>query len=123
MPSPLFRISTFVIGAAISLLFFINFCDLVYQCGCRSFWNGAAEACNIHLADSRHCPWCSYGSWGLYLPASTILLGQAVLSFWPEGARRGIRQRLLRLLVVLLAFPVLGGLTALAFGLHSGYWA
>ena len=35
-------------AAAFTSVFFIDFCNLVYQCGCRSLWAGADAACNIH---------------------------------------------------------------------------
>ena len=106
----------FAVAAATTSLLFINWCDLVYRCGCRSLWNGAAVACNIHTPGVAHCPWC-VGSAG-DISYGLILLTQAIISFWP-----GTLPATQRLLWALLAFPVVGGIAALAFGWASGYWS
>ncbi|MGH9719414.1 MAG: hypothetical protein ACRD8O_04330 [Bryobacteraceae bacterium] len=104
----------FAIAAAISGAFFINFCALVFQCGCHSIWNGGAVACNIHNATGRHCPWCIHGS----IPALiAIILPQLAISFWPSSW--GF---VTRLAAAIAAFPVFGGVAALAYGLWWGYW-
>ena len=95
----------------------LGFCDLVYTCGCRAAWAGAAEACNMHQALGPHCPWCSYGFLGGAIPFAAILLVQATVAFWPGKGRYA-----LRLAGVFVAFPTVGGLAALLFGLVSGYW-
>jgi hypothetical protein len=108
----------FVAAATVTSLLFINFCNLVYQCGCESLWAGAADYCNIHDAESRHCPWCSIGWAGGAAVWATIVAAQAVVTFgWrsvplvPRG------------LMALAAFPVTGGILALAIGWAKGYWA
>jgi hypothetical protein len=106
-----------LIAAGVAGAVFINVCDLFYQCGCRSWWNGAAQSCNIHTPNVPHCPWCvSGGAWG-YLSFGLIVLMQAMVAFRPSPA--GF---VLRLLLALLAFPVVGGILALIFGWYTGYW-
>jgi hypothetical protein len=107
----------FVAAAAVTSVFFINFCDLVYQCGCESLWAGAADHCNIHDAESRHCPWCSIGNAGAFAVWGTIVAAQAAVVF---GLKTG---RLVRGVLAMLAFPVVGGLLALIIGWARGYWS
>lgn len=107
----------FVAGLVIAGASFLDFCDLVYACGCRAAWLGAATACNIHEATGPHCPWCSYGFIGGAIPFGAIALTQAAIAFWP-GEVRPFR----RTAAVILAFPAVGSATALLFGLFSGYW-
>lgn len=106
-----------MLAAAVTSLAFLSFCDLVYQCGCKPAWAGAAESCNIHVPGVRHCPWCSYGYVGGAIPYGSILLAQALASFWPAALSLGWR-----LLNALAAFPVVGGAVAILFGWISGYW-
>ena len=112
------RMFVFVLAAGSTSVFFINFCDLVYSCGCRSLWNGAAAACNIHTAGVAHCPWCIDGGfWGSVGYAAMVLV-QGAACFWPGGASLG-----LRLLRALAAFPLIGAAAALATGWYTGYWS
>ena len=99
-------------------MLFINFCNLVYQCGCRSLWNGAAVSCNIHQAGVPHCPWCIHGGlWG-YATFGLIVVAQAWIAF--RNAGPGF---LPRLGLALLAFPLLGCAMALLAGWWTGYWS
>ncbi len=101
----------FILGAVVTSVFYIDFCNLVYQCGCASLWAGADAHCNVHNATGRHCPWCSVGiagSVGLWL---SVIVGQAFVAF-----------RTSRILLTLLVFPLIGGIEALALGLWFGYW-
>ncbi len=112
------RLGVFVPVAAVSGLLFINFCNLVYQCGCRSWWSGAAVSCNIHQAGVPHCPWCiNGGMWG-YTAFGVIVVVQAWLAFCNPGP--GL---LARLGLTLLAFPLLGGVIAVVVGWWTGYWS
>jgi hypothetical protein len=43
---------------ALSLL---SLCDLIFDCGCRPFWAGAASHCDIHVAGPPDCPFCAGG--------------------------------------------------------------
>lgn len=108
----------FVLAAGVASLLFINWCHLVYQCGCRSWWNGAAAYCNIHAPEPPHCPWCTQGGAGGFVSFGLIVLSQALAAFWPGASRYGMR-----LLLALAAFPAIGGVTALFYGWLSGYWA
>jgi hypothetical protein len=35
-------------------------CDMLHRCGCRPFWNGGGEACDVHGSRGPHCPWCEH---------------------------------------------------------------
>ena len=104
----------FAVSAGVTLLLFINLCATVFRCGCHSFWAGAAEMCNIHMEDARHCPWCAQNP--AYALAATVI-PQCLISFWsldwPWWKRLG---------VALAAFPIFGGIAAVVYGLASGYW-
>ena len=112
------KLAVFLAAAGTAAALFINACDVVYQCGCRSWWNGAAEACNIHAPESRHCPWCLEDGLGGYISFAAVILCQAAISFWPGKIAVGAR-----LAGALLAFPVAAGLSGLLFGLLTGYWS
>lgn len=99
---------------AVTGLFFIDFCNLVYGCGCRSLWAGAATHCNIYTPNVKHCPWCSRD----WTPAiAAVALPQLAISFWPAKW-----PWLARLAAALAAFPLFGGLAALVYGYITGYW-
>jgi hypothetical protein len=108
------RAGVFAIAAALTSIFFIDFCALVFQCGCRSLWAGADAHCNIHHAGVRHCPWCELGGRAFW---AVIVAGQAVVAFAIK-ARTAVRA-----VLTLATFPILGGLLAAAAGLATGYWA
>lgn len=99
---------------AVTCVFLIDFCNLVFQCGCQSLWAGAAAHCNIHTPGARHCPWCSRD----WTPAfAAMIVPQIAISFWPSTWHWGVR-----LVMAIAAFPVFGGLAALVYGYATGYW-
>lgn len=51
-------------------------CDLLFKCGCSWLWTTAAAHCNVHNTAPPHCPWCSHGASGYYLPYAGFILGQ-----------------------------------------------
>ena len=112
------RVALLALGATVVSVAFLDFCDLVYDCGCRASWAGAADACNVHDPDPPHCPWCATGWVGAWVPYGTIVLVQGVAALWP--GRLGLAYRAL---LVLLAFPLVGGLNGLVFGWVMGYWS
>ncbi len=104
------------ISAGITLLFFLNLCHMLFQCGCRSLWNGADLFCNVHTAGVAHCPWCSYGWWGFIIIVATILLAQTGILYLPS--KLSLRNRWL---LSLAAFPVAGAMVGFLFAVFSGY--
>jgi hypothetical protein len=110
------KILVFVAAAATTMTLFINFCNLVYRCGCQSWWAGVADHCNIHAAQPPHCPWCTSALAG-NSSFGVILVVQALVAFmpWRWGGLR-------RLALTLAAFPLAGGLMALLWGWYAGYW-
>ena len=111
------RGALFLAAAGLSAALFLQFCDLIFQCGCRAFWSGADAACNVHVAGTPNCPWCAHGALGS-LPFVAVLVTQAVLAFAPMRGGWPIR-----IAATLLALPIVGGLGGLIFGLVDGYWA
>ncbi len=73
--------------------------------------------CNIHLAGSRHCPWCVHGRAASAIPWMFIVGAQAAISFWPGPMHAGVR-----LASAMAAFPVVGAVIAVAYGFSMGYW-
>lgn len=111
------RAAVLAVCAAVTTVFFINFCSLLYGCGCTFLWSGAAAHCNIHAATGRHCPWCVAGEAtqrGIYL---SMVATQALIVFWPLPWGWGRR-----LVLGLLAFPAVGTVIGLVMGLVQGYW-
>jgi hypothetical protein len=103
----------FAVVLAISGLFFIDVCALVFGCGCRSLWAGAAIACNVHNPAPPHCPWCAH------LPAGAVafLAPALVQGFLLMGpGRAGVA---VRFMLALAAFPVIA---AVVGGIQSLLW-
>ncbi|MBK5290722.1 MAG: hypothetical protein JJE04_03375 [Acidobacteriia bacterium] len=107
----------FLSTAAITSVFLIQFCNLVYDCGCEAIWAAGDAHCNIHNPTGKHCPWCVYGNAGYATVYGSMLLTQGVLSVfprhWPWPARFAAS---------LAGSPVSGGLLALVLGWSTGYW-
>ena len=98
----------------VTSLLFINFCALVFRCGCHSLWAGADASCNVHRAGVHHCPWCAHNPAFAYL---AMIVPQAIISFWPSALSWPSR-----LAGAVLAFPIFGGVAAAVYGFASGYW-
>jgi hypothetical protein len=107
----------FAASVTVTSVFFINFCAVIFACGCASLWSGADAHCNIHLAGSRHCPWCTQGRVASAIPWALIVAAQAAIGFWPRPMHAGVR-----LVSALAAFPVAGAVIAAAYGISAGYW-
>lgn len=111
------RAALFGSAAVVTAVFFINFCNLVYRCGCRSLWNGADVACNVHHATDRHCPWCAIGTAGGVGVFAAIAACQALVAFAVPRM-----PPLPRIALTFAAFPLTGGALALVLGLAYDYW-
>ena len=107
-----------LVSILVTSVFFIDFCGLAYQCGCDHLWAAGAARCNVHSPDMKHCPWCSIGLRGAGMVWLGMVVPQSFLAFAP--ARWSVMKRLLASLV---AFPIIGGIEALAIGLAMGYWS
>jgi len=107
----------FVLCAAVTSLFIINFCNWIYACGCTWLWAGGNVHCNIHVQSARHCPWCAIGTAGFASVFAAIVAAQAAVCMgparWPWLAR---------LSAGLAAFPASGLVLALLVGWWKGYW-
>lgn len=110
--------AVFAVSAAVTLVFFIDFCGLLFQCGCRSWWAGAADHCNIHTAGVHHCPWCVMALGWQLATLGAILSSQAASALllparWPWYAR---------LAGAVAAFPVSGAALGAVAGICFKYW-
>jgi len=104
----------FLLSATVTSVFFINFCALMFQCGCHSLWAGADAMCNVHREGVHHCPWCAHNPAFAYL---AMIVPQGLISFWPS--RFSWKARLAG---ALTAFPAFGAIAAFIYGSASGYW-
>jgi hypothetical protein len=107
----------FVAAAAVTSVFFIDFCAAVFRCGCASLWRGADVRCNIHSTGAHQCPWCAHGMMASVIPWGLIVAAQAAVSFWPLRMRAFVR-----LASAVAAFPVVGAILAVGYGIATGYW-
>ena len=105
-------------SGAITWVFFINLCAVIFQCGCGWLWGAAADRCNIHQAGMRHCPLCTIAPWQYYGIVIGIIAVQAVLALGPWRWSAP-----LRFAITLAAFPILGTLVGIALGIGRGYWS
>ncbi len=116
MKKVLIAAAIFAIAGTLSNVFYINFCNFVFQCGCRSLWAGAAMACNIHAAHGKHCPWCAHEYAG-YAVLALMLMAQFAITVQTS------KSPWTRLAGAIVAFPTVGAVSALALGLWDGYWS
>ncbi len=105
-----------LIAATVTSLLFINYCDLIFRCGCTWLWAGADAHCNIHAPRGRHCPFCIKG-YGVGVWTVMVLAQAGVVYARTEWGWR------VRLLLALLAFPITGTVLAVVLGLWTGYWS
>ena len=110
------RVACLALGLGVTYAFFIQYCDLLFDCGCRALWAGQAAHCNIHNPAPPHCPWCLDGGIRGQWTHAGIVVAQAALALWPGRFGR------VRAASVFLAFPVVGGLGALIAAVATGYW-
>jgi len=90
-------------AAAVTSVFFIDLCNLIFQCGCDHLWGAQASRCNVHNSAGRHCPWCSMGMTGYAIIYGVIVGPQFALGFFPRRWHWGKR-----LAAALAAFPLIG---------------
>lgn len=110
------KAALFACAAATAYVFFIDWCDFIFRCGCESLWAAAAAHCNVHEASPPHCPWCvEQGRYGGAAFAAAVI-AQAGTAF-----RRGPLTPA-RALLVFLAFPAASALAGAAAALWTGYW-
>ena len=111
------RIAVLSLAIVVDAVFFLDLCDLIFDCGCEAGWAGAADACNIHHDAPPHCPWCAAG-WlvGGVLPFGAIVLGQALVALPPLPIHLGVR-----LAASLALLPIIGYAVGLIFALATGY--
>jgi hypothetical protein len=110
------RLVPFAISFTTTCLFFINVCDWIFDCGCRSLWAGADAMCNVHIAESRHCPICSHGIAGYAVVMTAVGLPQLAASFWLSTNMWA------RTVICLLLFPAGMVVVGVVAGIWDGYW-
>jgi len=110
------RVVPFAVSFTVTCVFFIDLCNVIFGCGCRSLWSGADVLCNVHLAGSRHCPFCSRGVPGYEAIMTLVGAPQLAMSMWSRWSRAA------RVVVCLLLFPSAMLAVGLVAGAYDGYW-
>lgn len=106
----------FAVSFAVTCVFFINVCAWLFDCGCHSLWAGADAMCNIHIPDSRHCPFCSHGIYGYAAVMTAVSVPQFALSVGTRWSRTT------RMMLCLLLFPAAMIAVGVLLGAYEGYW-
>ena len=104
---PTRRATLLIIGiAAISAsLLMAPFCGFMFRCGCSWLWTTADSYCNIHGAHPPHCPWCSHGTVGSYLPWTGFIIAQSLVGIF---TLRFSGKLVLAAILTLLTFAPIG---------------
>lgn len=112
------KIAIALAAATITSVFFLNYCNAVFQCGCQGVWAQLDAHCNIHNPSGRHCPVCTLPIAGQVGIWAMMVIPQVLLAFaknsWSTGKR---------LVLSVSAFPVLGLVPMVGLGLLMGYWS
>ena len=90
-------------------------CNLVFKCGCSCLWTPALAHCNIHNAAAPHCPWCSHGALGYYLPYAGFIVGQLLVGALALRFTGHLVLAILMTVVAVLPVGYLMGLVTLRF--------
>jgi hypothetical protein len=110
------RTVIFIAVGAFAFAVFSPFCNLLFRCGCEGFWAAGSKFCNVHKAGIPHCPLCSTGNWGAFLPKAFILISQAMVVFLPQKL-----SAIWRLALGIVAFLIIGTAIGLIFRLWTHY--
>ncbi|MBI4905100.1 MAG: hypothetical protein HY820_15810 [Acidobacteria bacterium] len=103
-------------AAAVTSVLFLNYCDLIYQCGCEGVWGALDRHCNIH-STGRHCPVCMLSFGGQVGVWAMMVVPQVVVSYWRAAWNWRVRVAL-----AITVFPVAGLLPTIGLGMWTGYW-
>jgi len=93
------------------------FCGLIFQCGCTL--TAGMKYCNVHNPQGPHCPWCSHGNIGFYVPFAIILAATLATITWALGRFRGSIGA--GLLAGMIGYFLWGSLVGLATALYWNY--
>jgi hypothetical protein len=74
-----------VVAALVTWATALPICDALFACGCRSFFLGGVEHCNIHHAGPPDCPVCTY-------PLVGAAFGLLLYAAWTALVRLGQRR-------------------------------
>ena len=112
----LLKFGLFAAAAGFTGVFFINWCHLVYDCGCTFLWAGGAAYCNIQQAGPPDCPWCARSDLAAVSFFGTLGV-QAAIALWPGplGWKRAA--------ATFAASPLTAAATGIVIGWATGYWA
>jgi hypothetical protein len=116
LPPAVDRLLPFAVSFTFTCIFFINICDWIFDCGCRSLWAGADAWCNVHVPESRHCPFCSRGVPGYAVVLTAVSLPQLAVAWWSA------RGTLVRIVVCVLLVPAAMFAIGVPLGWYDGYW-
>lgn len=103
------------LSAILFIATLLNLCDLIFQCGCHSWFTGAASHCNIHQLNSRHCPWCT-------MPQPVFWSTIALITVAQTLAARTRHHPLTQFAVAQATAYALVAVWAIVLGWLTGYW-
>lgn len=104
-------------AVTVTSVFFMDYCNLIYRCGCEPIWAGRDAHCNRHAMSGKHCPVCSLPFPGQVMVWAAMAIPQLAVSLWPAPWTRTRR-----LAFALLTFPVTGLPFFIGLGIWKGYW-
>jgi hypothetical protein len=107
----------FGVALAVTGVFFVDWCAVVFHCGCRSLWSGIATYCNIHTVTGPHCPWCEHPLLG-----GGTAFAAAVVAQWAAVYQTSITRVWKRCALALIAFPLASGLVSVLQRFLWDYW-
>jgi hypothetical protein len=110
------RLVPFAVSFTVTCLLFIDVCNVIFGCGCRSLWSGADAMCNVHLPVAPHCPFCSRGIAGYAAIMTLVAVPQLAVSTWSRWSQTA------RIIVCLLLFPAGMFAVGVVAGVYDGYW-
>ncbi|NKB89490.1 MAG: hypothetical protein GKS06_14835 [Acidobacteria bacterium] len=111
------RWAALAVGLIATGVFFVNICDLVFDCGCASLWAGGAEHCNIHHAEGPRCPWCA----NPFTAGAGAFVSVAVAQVWLAVGPLAVGLAA-RVALTVAALPAVGVAIGWLQGSWYGYW-
>lgn len=100
--------------AALTALTFLQFCNAIFDCGCRAWWAGGAAHCDVQVPGAPDCPICAGGDVRFFGLVAVIVLAELAAIV---GVSRKVTPRFAWLLVAGAAAYV--ATTLLAAGVLS----
>lgn len=105
-----------------ALILLTPMCGFLFQCGCDWPWSGLDTHCNFYKPHAEHkCPWCVSMLTGVVATGLATLVGVliAMMPLWKISGT--IKQVIVRIVLGLSAFFVVGIVTAILAAIVQHY--